>query len=82
MIGQKMSEAASSGSFDIWRQYMGGRPHPEGGGDRGYVNQEEMVSATGEPIADEEVRRDEHEQSVVELQWWTKLFDPDRIVDA
>jgi hypothetical protein len=62
-----MSEAAIAGSFDIWRRYMRGRTHLEEGREIEEVSREEMISATGEPIADEKVQYDESQQGVIDL---------------
>jgi hypothetical protein len=46
---------------------MGGRPHPREGGGIQEVNPEGVISAAGDPIADEEVPYDENQQGVLEL---------------
>jgi hypothetical protein len=67
MIGRTISEAAIASSFDIWRRYMGGKPQPGAGGEREAGNRENMLPATGKPIADEEIRPDEDRQSIMKL---------------
>jgi hypothetical protein len=48
VIGQRMSEEAIAGSFDVWRRYMEGRPHPGDTEEGRIVNLERAISATGE----------------------------------
>jgi hypothetical protein len=65
VIGQRISEAAIAGSFDIWRIYMEGRPRPLDERIDRIMNREENISGAEEAIADEEIRRDEPEGIVM-----------------
>jgi hypothetical protein len=67
VIGQRMSEAAIAGSFDVWRRYMEGRPHPGDTEEGRVLDLERAISEAGEPFGVEEVPYDEAGHGIIEL---------------